>query len=184
MLKHLSGYGIPAPPKSCFRCLYLKCCCLTLIHRSNTPISGTAASPVASGSPSSLASCLDLLLLPPLPLQVAQHILAPHLQPSRSPRPASLLSVCTSCHTPHHTHLPQTDTNLVSTSPLPPMPLPPHHHLSHHPPAKEHHAMQWSLPVPTSKSQPTDHTSARLSNIPPLAHGHRGLSKVQVLRDI
>lgn len=36
MLKHLSGYGIPAPPKSCFRCLYLKCYCLTLIHRSNT----------------------------------------------------------------------------------------------------------------------------------------------------
>ena len=42
--------------------------------------------------------------------------------PSRLPQPASLLSICMGCHTPQHTQLPQTDTSLVSTSPLPHMP--------------------------------------------------------------
>ena len=88
--------------------------------------------------------------------------------PSWLPQPASLLSICMGCHTPQHTHLPQADTSLVSISPLPHMPLLPHHSPSHHPPGKGHHTMQWSPPVPTSKSQPTDHSSARLSNIPPL----------------
>lgn len=158
MLKHTSVVmGIPAP-LSCFRCLYLKCCCLTLIPTGPTPPSlgqqwwqVEVRLPWRLSGPSSAPSAAP---------QVAQHILAPHLQHvTFTPACVPAERLHEAPYTPT-THTPASN-DITSFQLSPSHPYPSRHIITCLTILQPKSTMRcnWSLPVPTSKSQPTDHTS-------------------------